>query len=273
MNRRESATVIETGTGGDRESVVYLTPVRPSVFPAEWYELSSIRHFWFEWRLRAALTLMERCAVGRDDSLRALDVGGGSGLLREQLEAHTRWTIDLTDLNPIALRSMHPGRGRTFYYDVLQCEPSLCEAYDIVILFDVLEHVEQPHPLLNAIAKHLRHGGLLLANVPALPLLMSTYDRAAGHMRRYRPQTLRAELAALEYEVVAVRYWGLSLLPLLALRKLVLGPDPTATTIRRGFRPPSRWLHTALRGLMAVETSVWPLPPIGTSLLLAARKK
>jgi SAM-dependent methyltransferase len=265
--------VTETATAGDTEAITYLTPVRPSAFPSEWYEISSVDHFWFKWRLKAALELMALCGAARNTSLRALDIGGGSGLLRDQIESHTRWTVDLTDLNSAALRSARRGRGRTIYYDVLQCEPNLREAYDVAVLFDVLEHVEETRRLLGAIAKHLRGGGLLFINVPALPLLMSAYDRAAGHLRRYRPESLRAELATLDFEILAVRYWGLSLLPLLALRKLILGGTPTAATIRRGFRPPSRLLHAGLRGLMAIETSLLPLPPIGTSLLLVARRK
>ncbi len=252
-------------------SIVYLSPVRESEFPSEWYELSSVEHFWFVWRLRATLRLMAETGVPRDAELRVLDVGGGAGLLRDQLESATRWSVDLAELNPAALAAAGPGRGRALYYDVGQREETLRGAYDVALLFDVLEHVEDTRGLLASIAHHLRPGGWLLVNVPALPSLMSAYDRAAGHLRRYTPGSLRREFLGLDYEIVSVRHWGLSLVALLLLRKWLLGRTPTATTIRRGFAAPSRLAHAGLRRLMATETAVLPLSPIGASLLLAAR--
>jgi hypothetical protein len=63
------------------------------------------------------------------------------------------------------------------------------------------------------------------------------------------------------------------LLPLLLTRKLLLRRSATpAEIIRTGFQPPGDLTHRLLRGLMRVETSLWPNPPVGTSLLLAGRR-
>ena len=262
----------EVAPGSPEGAILYLSPVRSSAFPEEWYEISSVDHFWFEWRLRATLRLLRWARLDPAAPLKVLDVGGGAGLLREQLERHTRWTVDLCDLNVSALGAARQGRGRILYYDVLQRDPSLEAAYDVCVLFDVLEHVEDTRTLLCAIAHHLRRGAVLLVNVPAHGALMSAYDRAAGHLRRYGERSLRAELQRLAFEVLTLRQWGLSLLPLLWLRKLLLGRNPDARTIRRGFDPPSAFVHGLLKAMMAAETAVMPLPPVGTSLVLAARR-
>jgi hypothetical protein len=100
---------------------------------------------------------------------------------------------------------------------------------------------------------------------------MSAYDRAAGHLRRYTTRSLAEELEGLGLETRALRYWGMSLVPLLLVRKLVLargGPR----TIDRGFRPPLPGVNAALVGLMRLETALIGAPPLGTSVIYAGVK-
>lgn len=241
-------------------------------FPGEWYELNSADHFWFEWRIGAALRQWRACGVPLERPLRVLDVGGGRGVLRDQVEASTAWTVDLVELNLAALSSAEPGRGRHLYYDVRDQAPDLVGCYDAAILFDVIEHLEDPRPVLDAVAQHLKPDGWLIINVPALRSLFSAYDVAAGHFRRYHRRSLPAELAGGGWEVVDLRFWGLSLVPLLAVRKMLLR-SATAETIRRGFGPPSRFAHACLRALMRTETAVVSMPPLGSSLLMVARRR
>jgi hypothetical protein len=108
-------------------------------------------------------------------------------------------------------------------------------------------------------------------NVPALPSLFGDYDREAGHLRRYVPSTLRAEFSALDLEVLDVRFWGLSLVPLLLARR-VLVRRGRGSPIRAGFQPPAAIVHRLLKTLMRCETAVLRRPPRGSSLLLCARR-
>jgi SAM-dependent methyltransferase len=248
------------------------TPAGASGFPGEWYELASPEHFWLRWRLRAALRQIDAVGLPRGEPLRALDVGGGMGVLREQLEAATAWVIDITDLHPSAVSGARRGRGRNLRYDVTEHHPEMVGAYDVVVLFDVLEHVDGPVRFLESLARHLKAGGHLLVNVPALRALFSGYDVAAGHLRRYDRASLAAEVVPAGFAVRDVRYWGLSLVPLLLLRKLLLAGRSGPDVIRAGFRPPSPWVNRALIALMRAETALVSRPLLGTSLLLAARK-
>jgi len=252
-------------------AVEILSPVRGQTFPDEWYDASDSSHFWFRWRLEVLKRALTDTGVASGSRLAALDVGCGSGVLAAQLEAATGWTVDATDLNMPALERCSPRRGRTLYYDVTTERTELLERYDAVILFDILEHLSDPRSVAASALRHLRTGGMLLVNVPALPALTSAYDRAAGHLRRYTPDTLLSELDGLGVETRVVRYWGLSLVPLLVLRKLLLaGGGPR--TIDRGFRPPLQTLNAALVALMRLETAVLRAPPLGTSVLYAGIK-
>ena len=177
----------------------------------------------------------------------------------------------MTDLNLPALRMARPARGRTLYYDVTQADPRLLGSYDAAFLFDVIEHVESPGPLPRAAVEHLRPGGHLFLNVPALQALYSAYDVVQGHVRRYSPRTLAAELDGLPCRLGGVSYWGFGLVPLLGLRRLRVGRTPGPRTYRVGFQP-SPLANQALKALMKVELAVLRRPPLGTSVMAVARK-
>ncbi len=241
--------------------------VEEVAFPEEWYELGSADHFWFQWRLGAAMRQIRDVGLTTSQRLKVLEVGCGTGVLRDQFEARTAWSIDITDLNLSALRSAQRGRGRTLYYNILDRLSQLEKAYDVVIAYDVIEHLDRPQEFLDAAVWHLREGGWLMLNVPALSFLYSVYDEAAGHVRRYREGTLRKEASHRRgLSVEDLRYWGLCLVPLLAARKILLsrresGPD----ILRAGFRPPHRLANIALQALMKAETSLMRRPPIGAT--------
>lgn len=253
-------------------SIEYLSPVAETPFPGDWYTFADASHFWMQWRLGATLQLAERLGLAKDVPLRALDIGGGAGRFREQLESRTRWQVDLTDLNLPALEMARPSRGRTLYYDVTQAERPLAGTYDVCFLYDVIEHVPEPQALLRAAATHLRPGGHLLVNVPALQSLFSAYDVAAGHLRRYSRATLAAELELPGGRLAAIRYWGLSLVPLLGLRRVVAGREPDENTIRSGFQPPNRVADGVLRTLMRAELWAMRDAPLGTSVMAGWRR-
>ena len=253
--------------------IEHLSPVRGTGFPDEWYGMAGGEHFWIRARTAVALATLDALGPCRSEPLKALDIGCGAGQFRDQLEAATRWRIDITDLNLAALEAARPGRGRVLYYDATERAPELVGSYEVVFLFDVIEHVEHSRELLSAALAHLRPGGRLLVNVPALPGLFSAYDAAQGHLRRYTVQSLSAEFAGLPCEIDSVRYWGLSLVPLLAARKLLLGSKPSAITMRAGFRPPGRLVNSALTLVMRAELSFLARPPAGTSVMAAVTKR
>jgi SAM-dependent methyltransferase len=263
----------ERASPGAEAVVEILSAPQSSGFPEEWYELGDPGHFWFEWRLRGFLRQARDLGLPFERPLRMLDVGAGTGVLRDQLEARTAWTVDVADINTRALARARRGRGRTLCYDVLAPAAELLARYDAALLFDVLEHVADTRPFVEAVSRHLRPGGHLLVNVPAGQWLFGSYDVAAGHVRRYGRATLAAELATAGLEVRDVRYWGLSLVPLLLARKGLVrtAPSPDAC-VRRGFEPPGRLAHALLRAAMRAETAVLRRPLLGSSLLLAARR-
>lgn len=259
-----------------KANVEVLSPTRNQAFVDGWYELTTPSHFWFQWRMLAARRQLKSVGISLDKEMHALEVGCGTGVLRTQFETETSWTVDATDLNYDALCRVEMGRGRVLHYDVREELKQLTETYDVVILFDVLEHIENTRPFLESVLAHLKPNGHLLVNVPAVQLLYSEYDLVAGHVKRYDKKSLSAEFHGLGVRIVDLRYWGMSLLPLLLLRKIVwkfMRDQASEKIIRTGFRPPGALLNKMLCMLMRSEACIVRVPPLGSSLLMIGRKQ
>ncbi len=253
------------------DAVRELSAVAAPDFPDQWYEITAEGHFWLEWRCTAFLAQLADLGLPRDAPWRGLDIGCGHGVVRRQIERATAWTTDGADLHRGALAQNHGTRGDTLLYDVHDRRPELAGRYDFVVLFDVLEHVADPHAFLASVLHHLRPGGWLFVNVPALACFTSRYDRAVGHLRRYGKGTLRAELAPLPLALRDLRYWGASMLPYLAARTLMsLREASVEKVIARGVLPPAAWMQRWILRVMRVETACLRRPALGTSLLAAA---
>ena len=90
---------------------------------------------------------------------------------------------------------------------------------DLVVPFDVLEHIEDDGAALAEMARVLRPGGRLLVAVPADMSLWSAHDEAVGHVRRYTRVSLLAAIAAAGLRIDTVRSWNVLLRPVVAVRR------------------------------------------------------
>lgn len=128
--------------------------------------------------------------------------------------------------------------------------PFAPKRYDLIGLFDVLEHIEDDHATLARLGERLKDEGRLLVTVPALPWLWSKHDERHHHFRRYTKRSLSRTAA--EAGLVAERcfYFNSFLLPVaVGMRavKAVLRSDSPDDTM------PSTGLNRALYAVFASE--------------------
>ncbi len=233
----------------------------------EWFEHSSPDHFWFQWRFEVLRALLSSKDLGGH----LLEIGCGNGTARQQLESFLNQPVHGCDLDERALQSAPPGQGDLFVYDIHDRRAQWQSAFDTIFLLDTLEHIDNPVEFLRSVSFHLRDGGLLVLNVPSLQWLFSRYDEVAGHVKRYNQTILRDELMQAGYEVCQTQYWGLTTIPVLAVRKLMMKFTDSQRVIARGFQP-GPISDRILRALMWLERRVMPRPIIGCSLAAVARK-
>lgn len=254
-------------------SKAYSSQAETQKFPDEWYSIATENHFWMKWRLSAFLKQASDMCFSMNMPFRGLEIGCGYGVLRRQLESVSSWVIDGSDLNAKSLSKNNSFRGETFFYDINDCRAELQSRYDFIIIFDVMEHIADDKSFIKSALFHLKKGGYIFINVPALNVFHGEYDKAVGHLRRYDKRMIRHILKDM-VEIKDMRYWGISMIPLLFIRKISdLRKRSSLETIKRGFKPPNKLFDSLIIGIMKSELFLLDRPVIGTSLLVAAIKK
>ena len=253
---------------GIKEKIRFLSDPAEYNMAEEWYEIAQEDHFWV--RLRFAI--LRKIAAENVFMGRILDVGCGHGVSRAQIEEHYHCAVDGCDLNLAALSRAAAGRGDLLFYNVRNRAGELKESFSAVVLFDVLEHVPDPVEFLRSVGFHLGNEGKLIVNVPALQMLFSKYDLAAGHIKRYSLTSLKKEMSEAGFEIEKATYWGVVFIPLLLVRRFALRFVPKEKIIQTGFRPGGSFFAFILDSLSRLERML-PMQPIaGTSLMVIARK-
>jgi SAM-dependent methyltransferase len=135
---------------------------------------------------------------------------------------------------------------------------------DLVVAFDVLEHIEDDEAAVAHVFRALRPGGHYLVAVPCDPRLWSAHDEAVGHVRRYTRAGLERLLSGAGFEVGPLRSWNVLLRPVVAMRR------QTSTGSDLDEMP--RIVNAGLRGIITAERylPVRSLP--GVSLLVSCRR-
>lgn len=151
---------------------------------------SAVRHPWEVQRFEAyRRVLADRGALG---ARRVLDVGAGDGWFSDRLAEHLPpgaeiicWDVnyddhDLEPANSALVRTRErPGPG-----------------HDLVLLLDVLEHIDDPVSFIESELVPLTSPGTpVLVAVPAHQRLFSRHDEALGHHRRYARRQLLDEVS------------------------------------------------------------------------------
>lgn len=143
-------------------------------------------------------------------------------------------------------------------------------SFDLVCLFDVLEHIEADVAALAALRRLLRPGAAILMTVPAYPWLWGPHDLHLHHHRRY---TIRSVEQACSRAGLRVTRWSFFNTLLFPLALAARCHDRIRHGDAGGTRTPPAPLNALLRAVFAFERHLLRLVrlPFGLSLLVLAR--
>jgi SAM-dependent methyltransferase len=142
---------------------------------------------------------------------------------------------------------------------------------DVVLLLDVIEHLDDDAAALRAARDMPAPGGTLMVTVPAYPSLWSAHDVVLGHRRRDRASGLRAVVQTAGFTVTHLSYLNALLLPGAAL---VRAWKTWRGQHRHDLARPPAPLKAALAGIFALDAAIVPRGPLpcGASLLAVGRR-
>ncbi len=223
-------------------------------------------HWWYRARQRVIIDVFQRTLTHRR-GLRILEVGCGGGTLLKSLATFG----ESMGLDSCAEAVEHARRlaGCPVHLGAIpSAVPSGLPKFDVVCLFDVLEHIEDDVDALRSVGTMLSGGGHVFLTVPAMPWLFGIHDEINGHHRRYTASRLRSRLALAGFVDARCYYFNALLSP-------VLVPAIVwRNVVRKGhhFEVQSRWGRW-LEVIFAMERhAIGRIPfPIGLSLMAVAR--
>ncbi len=180
------------------------------------------RHWWY--RERRAMLARELRRLGPPG--RALDIGDAGGGNTRVLVGHG-WDALAADYSETAVELAVRRGLRAIHADACDL-PLPGESFDLVLAFDVLEHIEDDHTAARELVRVLRPGGRALITVPCDMALWSAHDVASFHFRRYDRDELTALLRGAGLVVDRMWSWNVLMRPLVAWRrKRTSGSDVT----------------------------------------------
>jgi SAM-dependent methyltransferase len=238
---------------------------------AELFRLES-GNYWFRARNALLIWALQRYFPRARDYL---EIGCGTGYVlsgvaagRPDLKLHA---------SEISSRGLPFAAGRVPQAELLQMDARaipFAAHFDIIGMFDVLEHIEDDRGVLAQAHRALQPGGGLIITVPQHRFLWSRYDEHAHHVRRYAADEIAEKVTAAGFRIIMTTSFVSLLLPLMLLSRRAR-PAPRADYDVLAELKVGALTNTLLAAALAFERGLircgFRFPAGGSRLLLAQR--
>jgi SAM-dependent methyltransferase len=204
-------------------------------------------HWYYQSKAKAMIRLLE----GTSPQI-ILDVGAGSGFFSRYLLSHTgasaAWCVDTN--YPADFDEVSPGK-------VLHGRRSLDAVdADLVLLMDVLEHVDDDVGLLKEYVGKVPRGSRFLITVPAFQFLWSGHDDFLEHKRRYTLPQLEAAVRNAGLDVRCGAYYFGLVFPIAAVLRTAQQFSSRSSPARSQLTRHRPIANTILKALCNAELPV-----------------
>jgi SAM-dependent methyltransferase len=220
------------------------------------------RHWWYRERRAVIARELRRFPLPG----LAVEIGacGGGNCLEVRARGWDVHAVEYQHSGAAIARS----RGLTVVQADARSLPVASGSYDLVIAFDVLEHIDDDRRAASEIFRVLRPGGTALIAVPCDMALWSAHDEASGHVRRYTRDGLTALLGGAGLSIEALWSWNVLLRPAIRLvRRSSTGCDvaevnPVTNAVMGAIIAMERFLPVrSLPGVSLMMRARRPDPP------------
>ena len=170
-------------------------------------------HWWFTGRREIVRRLIRQTLppIGRP---LVVDIGCGTGgNLAALSEGYDCVGWDPSEEGIRLARQRFP-RTRFLTGSLEEALAGLPRPADLLLLMDVLEHIEEDSPFFSRLTAAIRPGGYALITVPAGMELWSPHDVSFGHFRRYNRRQLEQLWEGRPFRPLLLSYYNTRLYPL-----------------------------------------------------------
>jgi len=180
-----------------------------------WIEGTDHRYFTYRSQLRLADMLFKKLNLKNEISM--LSVGCGNG---NELRVLNRYgSVDILDIEKDVVSKIPKNLYSSLFIEDI-CDFKSQKKYDIVVGFEVLEHIQDDKKAVESIHNLLKEGGYFLFTVPSIKALVSAHDKALLHIRRYDKEELKGLITA-KFDIIFFSYRYFFILPMVLISKVL----------------------------------------------------
>lgn len=229
------------------------------------------KHFWFLARKNFILQNFNNY-ISTEENI--IEIGAGTGNVSRYLQQNGYEDISVGEMHINGLKYAKTyGIDNCYQFNLL--DTPFKDEFEVVCMFDVLEHIEDDDYALKNLNKMLKKHGKVVLTVPSHMWLWNRDDTVSGHKIRYTKNMLINKLENQGFEVLDAKYFFIFITPLLLLRKIIKKDNSSnlkeEDTINISINP---IINKILLTISNLENKIHKYIPnlFGGSLFIIARK-
>jgi SAM-dependent methyltransferase len=224
-------------------------------------------HWWFVARREIISESIDACNLPHEAAI--LEVGCGTGGNLQMLAK--KGLVDAIEMDPGALKFAKTKADNFANIQMGTCPSSIPfegKKYDLICLFDVLEHIEDDFGTLQTLKQRLTKDGIILITVPAYQWLWSSHDEDLHHKKRYTINEITNLADSADLTVVTKTHFNTLLFPLAVITRLL--NKLLGNKFSTGSSLPAYYINSLFKNIFSIERFVINRAaiPFGVSILI-----
>ncbi len=204
-------------------------------------------HWWFRARRKILFSILKKHISSGNCSI--LEIGCGTGGNLSMLKKLGQ--VSAMEMNEFSVNYASKNNSIPVKTGWLPDNIPFTKKFDVICLFDVLEHIQNDQAALKAAIKMLNPGGIIMLTIPAHKWLFGSHDKMHNHYRRYSSKDLKKKIAVSGIKLIRLSHFNFLLFPVLMITRafdLIVDPETAL-----GYSTPNKILNTILYSVFSLE--------------------
>lgn len=233
-------------------------------------------YWWFKSKRAVLIKILKKLIKNSNSRSYLLDAGCGTGAILKETE---RFMTGIGVEKYFEAIKFCKQRGLNKLVTAeLEYLPFRNNKFDVVLVIDILEHVNDDFKVLKELHRVTKNGCSLIIHVPAYMFFWSDHDVAVGHKRRYTTRNLVKLLEKINFKVKIIQHRLCMFFLLGFARKIYIKFRKLLTKDQsiKSYRPRvGKLINTILYTLVKFEDSILDFIPMpfGLSILCVVQKE
>lgn len=240
----------------------------------KYHEMAELEefHWWFVYRQSVLDLILKKYLFKFDKGVKIVDIGCGTGGNIRFLSKNYNNIMGI-DNNEFAINYCREKNLNVIKGELPDLNFIEDNSVDFILIFDVLEHIQDDKFSLSVLKSKLKEGGYILLTVPAFKFLWSNHDEAFHHKRRYNIKQIKQILKGLNFKIIKASYIYFLLFPLIFFVRLFKKVFKNHSNID-DFQINNKFLNHCIIKLLSIERFLLNYIdyPFGSSILVLAEK-